>query len=244
MRKTLLEITKDILSDLDSDDVNTISDSVEALQVAKIVEQTFYDIIATRNIPEHQSLIKLTPLSDSNYPTHFVLEDSQAKIDNIWYDSSVDGTFAYKIVTYSEPTEFLRRADSYQSDYVLVGDKTAGTKLRIGTTKTPQFYTTFDDLHIVMDSYNSSVDTTLQESKVRALGKTYPVFSISDNYVPDIDASYFPYLVQESKSRAFSVLKGQIDQKVEQTARRQKVFVQNDRYRLQAPDKKRNYGRR
>jgi len=56
MKKALLEIVKDILSSMDSEDVNSISDSVEALQVAKIVEETFYDIIATRNVPEHSSL--------------------------------------------------------------------------------------------------------------------------------------------------------------------------------------------
>lgn len=244
MKKSLVEIVKNILSDLDSDDVNTISDTVEALQVAQIVEQTFYDIIATRNIPEHQSLIKLTPLSDSEHPTHFVLSDTQAKIDAIWYDSSLDNTFAYSVVWYLEPKDFLDLCDKRSDDYILVTDKVAGTKLRIGTTATPKYYTSFDDEHVVMDSYNASIDSTLRESKVRALGRTYPVFLISDSYVPDIDASVFPYLVQEAKSRAFSVLKGGPDQKVEQAARRQKVYVQNDKYRLEAPNKKRNYGRR
>lgn len=244
MKKSLVEIVKNILSDLDSDDVNTISDTVEALQVAQIVEQTFYDIIATRNIPEHQSLIKLTPLSDSTHPTHFVLEDDQAKIDAVWYDSSLDNSFTYSEVRYLEPKEFLVRCDQRSGDYVLVEDKVAGTKLRIGTTEAPKFYTSFDDEHVIMDSYNSTVDSTLQESKVRALGRTYPVFLISDNYTPDLDASVFPYLIQEAKSRAFSVFKGGPDQKVEQAARRQKVYVQNDKYRLEAPSKKRNYGRR
>lgn len=244
MKKTLLEVVKDILSDLDSDDVNSISDTVEALQVAKIVEQAFYDLVSTREIPEHQSLIKLTPLSDSDYPTYFVLEDGQAKIDAIWYDSSDDSTYKYTEVRYLAPLEFLKVCDSRNSDYILVGDKTAGTKLRITNNKAPQYYTSFDDEHVVLDSFDSGIDNTLQRHKIRAMGRTTPVFSVSDNYVPDIDSSYFPYLVQESKSRAFSTLKGQIDQKVEQAARRQKVYVQNDKFRLEAPDKTRRYGRR
>lgn len=244
MKKTLLEIVKGILSDVESDDVNSISDTVEALQIAKVVESTFYDLIATRVIPEHNSLIKLTPLSDSDFPTHFIIEDDQAKITNIWYDVSVDESFEYRELRFKDPKDFLRLVDAKSVNYDSVKDKTAGTNLRILNNEQPHYYTTFDDEHIVIDSYDSSVDTTLQESKVRALGVTYPTFSISDNYTPDIDAVYFPYLTQEAKSRVFSVFKGQIDQKVEQAARRQKNYIQNDKRKVGQLDRMRRYGRR
>ena len=65
VKKTLLQIVQNILSDMDSEDVNSLNDSIEAQQVASIVEDTYYNIIATRHIPEHQELIKLTALSRS-----------------------------------------------------------------------------------------------------------------------------------------------------------------------------------
>lgn len=244
MKKTLLELVKDILSDIDGEDVNSISDSVEALQVAKIVEQTFYDLVLTRDIPEHETLLKLTSLSDSDYPTHFVLEDLQGRIKNIWYDCSSDGTFEYREIKYLKAIDFLSFIDSTNSDYILSEDVVSGTKLRIGNTRHPSFYTSFDDKHIIMDSYDATVDTTLRNSKVRAFGTTYPVFSIADSYVPYVDTAMFSYLVQEAKSRAFSVMKGGIDQKTEQAARRAKVYVQNDQRRVKFEDKLRNYGRR
>jgi hypothetical protein len=244
MKKTVLEITQDILSSLDSEAVNSISDTVEALQIAKLVEETFYDIISTRNIPEHGSLIKLTSLSDNAFPTHFILEDNQAKIKNVWYDTSEDESFKYTEVYYKEPLDFLHMIDSRQEDIVLVNDRVAGTKLRIKNNSQPKYYTSFDDEHLVFDGYRSDLDATLQTSKTRAIGVTFPVFSISDGYTPDIDASMFPYLIREATSRAFSVFKGAPDQKIEQAARRQKVHVQNDKYRLAAPDKRRHYGRR
>jgi len=243
MKVTLLEIVKNILSDMDSEDVNSISDTVEALQVSKVVESTFYDIIATREIPEHQSLLKLTPFSDSDFPTHFVLEDAQASIETLWYDVSSDGTFEYREIKYLTPHDFLKLVDSRSSGYTLVNDKVAGTKLRIKTDSQPYYFTTFDDEHIVLDSHLSTVDTTLQNSKIRALGKTYPTFSISDDYVPDIDAVFFPYLTQEAKSRCMSIFKGGADQKIEQAARRQKVHIQNDKRRTQHSDRLRRYGR-
>ena len=42
---TLLEMTQDIMSDMDSDEINSINDSVEALQVAQIIKTTYYNII-------------------------------------------------------------------------------------------------------------------------------------------------------------------------------------------------------
>mgnify|MGYP000149502562 CR=1 FL=1 len=57
----------------------------------------------------------------------------------------------------------------------------------------PSFYTSFDDEHIVMDSYKSSVETTLQNSKTQAYGVVYPTFTISDTFTPDLDDTLFPY---------------------------------------------------
>ena len=244
MKKTLLELVKDILSDIDGEDVNSISDSVEALQIAKIVEQTFYDLVLTKDIPEHETLLRLTSLSNSEYPTHFVLEDLQGKIKAVWYDCSSDNSFDYKQIRYLKPIEFINYIDSNNSDYVLSEDVVSGTKLRIANNRHPAFYTSFDDKHIIMDSYDATIDTTLKNSKVRAFGTTFPEFSISDSYIPSVDANMFPYLVQEAKSRAFSIMKGGIDQKTEQAARRAKVYVQNDQRRVKLQDKLRNYGRR
>lgn len=244
IKKTLLQIVQGILSDLDSEDVNSLSDTVEAQQIASVVEDTFYNIVATRTIPEHHSLIKLTALSDSNFPTHFQYPENTKGISQIWYDTSTDDSYAYSKIKYVSPKEFISLTDGREGDYELVGDKVAGTQLRIGNTKMPSFYTSFDDQYLVMDSYDSTVDTTLQTGKIRAMGYTIPVFSQEDSYVPDLDAEMFPYLINESKSVCFSLFKGGIDPKIDQAARRQKNWAQNDMYKTTQANKRPMYGRR
>ena len=243
IKKTLLEIVQSILSDMDSEDVNSLSDTLEAQQVAKVVEDTFYNIVATRDIPEHHGLIKLTALSDTDFPTHFIFPDNVKAITGLWYDKSDDGTLEYGEVHWVPPETFLSRTDG-RSSYVSVADKSAGTNLRIGNTQMPSFYTSFDDEYVVLDSYDSSVDTTLTTAKVRAIGSTIPVFNQTDAYVPDLDATMFPYLIAEAKSTCFSLFKGGPDPKVDQAARRQKVYVQNDMYRNKRENKRPHYGRR
>jgi hypothetical protein len=243
VKKTLLQIVQNILSDMDSEDVNSISDTVEAMQVAKVVEDTFYNLVSTRDIPEHHSLVKLTALSDSVYPTHFSYPDNVKCINAIWYDKSDDGTLEYGGVKWVEPHEFLRRTDGRSENYTSVPDKVAGTNLRIANNVMPSFYTSFDDDYIVMDAHKSTVDTTLVSSKTRAMGVTIPVFSQTDAYVPDLDGSMFPYLIAEAKSVCFSLFKGGPDPKVDQAARRQKSYVQNDMYKTVRENKRPKYGR-
>lgn len=240
MKKTLLQIVQNILSDMDSEDVNSISDTVEATQIASIVENTFYNIIATRNVPEHEELLKITALADNTYPTHFQYPENLKTLNKLWYQNS---SGVYTEIKYCEPLEFIKRVDAPQDNYDTVYDKNGGTSLRIINNKHPQYYSSFDDDYVILDSYESSVEATLQESKIRGHGTVYPVFSISDSYVPDLDAVYFPYLINESKAMAQDLLKGGATAKTEQAARRQKSYIQNDRQRSKGANTRNNYGR-
>lgn len=243
MKKTLLEIVQSILSDMDSEGVNSIADSVEAQQVASIVQDTFYNIIATREIPEHKGLIKLTALSDNQRPTHFEYPSNVKEIEKVWYDTSDDNSFEYTEVHWVDPLDFIRRADSTNSEFVSVLDLNAGTTLRVGNNRPPKYYTSFDDEHIVMDSFVATQESTLQQSKVRAYGTSYPLFLMEDSYVADIDNTMFPYFLAESKATAMSILKGGPDPKVEQASRRQKSYIQNDMFKSKRANEWPNYGR-
>ena len=240
MRKTLLQIVQSILNDMDSEDVNSLSDSIEAQQVASIVEDTYFNIIATRDIPEHYELIKLTAASDSTHPTHFHYPTSVKQITQVWYENSAG---KYTKVFWKDPMDFLEATDGIQEDYDTVLDQNGGTKLRIRNNQHPSSYTSFDDYWIVMNARESTEESTLQEGKVRAYGVKYPTFSKTDSHVPDLDDTMFPYLLAESKSVAMSVLKGSSDPKIEQAARRQKSYIQNDMYRTKRANGWSTYGR-
>lgn len=240
IKKTLLEIVQSILNDADGDNVNSISDTIEAEQAAAVVESVYYNIIAPRFIPEHRELIKLTAASDTNYPTHFQYPTNVKEIEILWYQDS-DGD--YKTIDWKDPLDFLYTTDRNNENYDSVSDKNAGTTLRIGNDADPIYYTSFDDNWVVMNSYDSTTESTLQESKVRAFGTVYPVFSQTDSYTPDLDGTVFPYLMAEAKSMFMDLYKGGVPQKVEQAARRQKAYIQNDMYKSKRKNRWSNYGR-
>lgn len=244
MKRTLLEMVQSILNDMDSEAVNSISDSVEAQQIASVIEDVYYNIVAARNIPEHQQLLKMTSLSSSVRPTHFQYPTNTREIVSLAYNTDTSGKVNFQEIYFVEPTDFLSRMPyNLSTDVLVVPDVNSSISLTIFKDRMPTYYTSFDDLHIVMNAYNATVESTLQESKTRAYGTVYPSFTIADDFVPDLDDTMMPYLLAEAKSTCFSLFKSGSDPKIEQAARRLKSFVQNDMYRTKRPNVRNHYGR-
>ena len=242
MRTTLLSMVQSILSDMDSEDVNSISDTVEAQQIASVIQDTYFNLISAREIPEHKQMLQLTSLSDSQKPTHFRYPNNTKEVEVLFYNTATSGS-TYTEVYFLEPIDFLNRVDETATGVLQVETVAGEVPVFVYTDRMPKYYTSFDDDNIIMDAYNSSIETTLQTSKSRAYGTIYPTFSITDDFEPDLDDTMLPYLLAESKSTCFSLFKSGSDPKVEQAARRLKSYVQNDMYKTRRENKRPKYGR-
>lgn len=88
MKQTLLAMTQDILSGMSSDEVNSISDTAESLQVANIIKQKYFDIINRVPLPEHEQLVQLDPSLDSTSPVLMYVPDGIAGLKWLKYYNS------------------------------------------------------------------------------------------------------------------------------------------------------------
>lgn len=239
MRRTLLDMVQSILSDMDSEEVNSISDSVEAEQIANVIKDTYFNIIAARDIPEHQKILRLVSLSDLNRPTHFRYPDDIKHLERLQYNV---GTTAadYKDIEFIDPFTFLNRMSETAKQVGTVGDN---IPLYVYDDRMPSYYTSFDDDNIIFDAYDASVEPILQAAKTRGYGSVYPVFAIEDAFEPDLDDVLLPMLLAEAKSVCFSLFKSGSDPKIEQAARRLKSYVQNDQYKTKRSNNRPKYGR-
>ena len=90
---TLLEIVQDIASSLSSDQVNSISDTPESLQIANIVKRTYYDITARAEFPEHYQLFQLNASGSTLQPTVMTCPTGLTRIDWVKYYNLDGGAF-------------------------------------------------------------------------------------------------------------------------------------------------------
>jgi len=90
MKQTLLALTQDILSRMSSDEVNSIGDTTESLQVATIIKQKYFDIVNRVPLPEHEQLIQLEPSLDVDSPILMYVPEGVAAIKWLkYFDSNV-----------------------------------------------------------------------------------------------------------------------------------------------------------
>ena len=244
---TLLEIVQDIMSDMDSDNVNSINDSVEALQVAQIIKTTYYNIIDGKDYAFLYELFQMTASGTDTRPTHMSLPEDIIDLKYVKYNSKLtsDVKDLYKVVEYKNPEAFMSLTDmrdSLATTVKKVVDPT-GITINVFNNKQPQYFTSFDDVTMVFDSYLATLDSTLQTSKTQCHGKRSIVFTLADTFTPDLPIQMFTYLLNEAKSAAFLTLKQMTNQKAEQISVSQRRRMSQDAWKIERGIKYPNYGR-
>lgn len=262
MKYTLLEIVQEILSDMDSDEVNSISDTTESLQVAGIVKETYYHLVSQNDLPEHTGLFQLDASGDNTKPVLMTMPSNALKLYWIKYDKQTNapGSDAeesvYDYVNFLDLDVFLERSQQLSTkmlslelvdgiptevwganpyvDSMTVDIDGTNFEFKFYNNQAPTYFTVIGDETIIFDSYNSNVDTTLQQSKTYCYGLLEPTFTLSDSYTPDIDATEFNWFVNEAKKAAFAKLKQVRDPIADERAKRGWVRSQRNREKTPA----------
>src|SRR5690606_27118598 len=146
MKKTLLEMTRAILNEMDSDDVNSISDTVEAMQVAQIIQGCFQEMVSNRNWPHNRKLTQVHHSGTPERPTHLKLPENTTELVFFKYDKTrkEDGNdIQYQEVHYRHPDDFLRIVSSRNINTPNVRKviDVSGVPLIIKTNQAPTYWT-------------------------------------------------------------------------------------------------------
>ena len=257
MKRTLLELTQDILVGLDGDEVSSINDTAESAQVAAIVRQNFYELAANWKLPEHHTFFELTESSSAS-PTVMTKPSDVISISWIKYDlTETPGEPIYTEVLWMPRDEFflmtdgLDLVDSSVSSYnYTVGSDSFPFKYR--NDKQPQYYTTYDDLTLVFDSVDTSVETFLKKTKTWCWGLKESSWTHSDSFVPPLDHKQSNLLFQQAKAQCFVELKQAENPQTERKVRRALQTLTKEKHDINAdnvwyyhnPRQLPNYGRK
>lgn len=236
MKYTLLELTQAVLSSMDSDEVNSISDTVESQQVVTIIKTVHDDIISRGDLVSNKTLFNLDASIDPLKPVLMTKPDNIDRIEWLKYDTAVaaDTIPAWGDMTYLPIVDFVDYVHSYNPtesnvdtfDYVADGFV---FRFTYRNDTAPHYFTTFDDNTIIFDAYDVAVDSTLQSVKTLGYGHKKTTFVASDTWVPNLQPEQFSLLLNEAKSLAWAELKQTTHGKAEVSARRNWRHLQKTR---------------
>ena len=239
MRYTLLEIVQEILSAMESDEVDSIEDTVESNAVALLVKGVYFDMISEMDLPEHNTLFELNASGDITKPCQMTIPTNVMRLDWIKYDNKADADTNkdYQPVNYINFTEFLERQNALRNDTTGVGQQEFTQngetfEVMYMDDRMPSYYTTTDENVLLFDAYDSDIDTTLQKSKTMCSGVVYPTWTMSDGFYPDLDPTQFAFLRNRAKVRAFAELKQIENAEAAGEARRQKIVTQKRKHKV------------
>jgi hypothetical protein len=120
-----------------------------------------------------------------------------------------------------------------------------GTQFVIRNDKSPDYCTSFDQQEIIFDSFDSSIDTTLQESKTKVIATQAPVFLIEDDFeipLPErMHSGYTDLVIQECCASLRSMTIGTVSRRANQFTAKMQQTQRTVGGKLHSPKR---YGRR
>jgi hypothetical protein len=240
-KPSLLEIVQDLLSDMDADEVNSISDTLEAQQVATVVRNVYRGIVEEYDLQSIECAFQLEASTSSARPTHMTVPSSVFNVTRIRYNTAGSGAAspAYTEIPYTTPSDFLdltSNNDSDAADYQDVTDPGSGFVLSICNNRAPSVWTTFDGgTTLIFDAFNSSVDSTLQSSKTQCIGDKRNDLTITDAALVELPETMHQLLYNEAREICFELYKDGAPRKINETARISRMKAKERKNKVRTP---------
>lgn len=239
MKQTVLELTQSILASMDSEEINSISDTVESYDIAVLLRDVYYDIAVELQVDAHESLFELEASGDALQPTLMYLPENVSKLYWLKYNNQLitDTNSSYLPVEFKEFDQFYTMQNGLRENVTDVGEMTyqmngEDFEIMYMTDRMPTHFTDIGNTTLLFNAYDSSEDTTLMKSKTMCGGLVYPTFTLDDLFIPELDAAQFPYYRNRAKVRAFAEKKQVENKEAASEARNQKVLIQKRKHRI------------
>ena len=233
-KETLLEIVQDILSDADGDEVNSISDTIESEQCARVVRTAFRNIIDGSDL-NHPRTVKQLEATTATTPIVMTRPEGFHEIEWIKYDKKITagGDQNYQEVYYKDPKDFIEYTSSRTlSDTEFEAVTLDSNHVIIARNdRAPKYWTILDGYdNIIFDAYDSNLDTNLQASKSLAYGTQRPTLALTDSSTPDLPENLFNRVKSDARALYFDLYKDGITPEIDRLRRRAEVRSQRHRH--------------
>lgn len=257
MSYSLLDIVQLTLASMDGDEVNSITDTTESVQVANCARVVYDELIASADLPREYQAFQLTASTNTALPIVMYKPDTFQTVEWIKYKGTIpndtSGLLEWRRLEGVAFDEFLKRSDGLSTFDANVATMeltvpNGNIEINYYNDRAPDYYTSFDDKTILFSSINLTVETTLQTSHTLCYGQYTDQFIQIDSFTPIFNNQTHYVWLQETKALASAEMRQVVNNKAEKSARKgwirlqdlSKQSIATDSYYNRLP----NYGRR
>lgn len=240
-KPNLLELVQSILAETDGDAVNSLSDTVEAQQIATIIRNVYRQILEEYDLQSTEYVFRLNASTEATRPTHMTLPENVSQVTAIRMDcrTAISDPPQYEEIPYATPAEFLERTsnrDASSSEYESVTDPATGIIFIVRNTAPPSMWTSLDGGDtLVFDSYIAAIEDTLQHSKSQGIGRRRRDLSLTDTAQLDIPEALHQLVYNEAREIAFDIFKDGVPSSIAKSARTSRMKAKNRQRRISKP---------
>ena len=248
MKRTLLQAVQEYLDATSGFYVDSIFDTDESQQVAKIAERVYYQMVQTYdNLLFTMDELDLESVADVAKPNYMLLPESVQKVQEskVWYNVSTDAaTLSYKSITYLPPLDFIAHTLHSNITTSIIVEGYNNTKMPVKNKEFPSYFTSFDGKYLVFDAYHSDYDTVLQASKTRFIGSQEKTFLQEDSFVIPIPTHLSETYLDMFLNEALTLVHQQPIGMISQRARASRIRLQQASRTVGSSRSGTKYGRR
>lgn len=245
-KKTLLRMVQLIGERVGSDEIDTLNETIEAVEIVSILELTYDEILDRRDwefLRDRTLRMKNRAVGD-NKLFNLDIPSAVTKIQCLKYRDIND---KFPELEYVEACVFIERLDGRNEGdaNVTAIANDDGVLLKIITDKPPTFYTSFDEDTISFDAYDASRGAGNQAGDTVILANVKPVMDFTDPTATfPIPERMGTMLLNEAMATAGVQLRQVVDSRAERIARRQGITLRELEPKTRRDKQEKKHGRR
>lgn len=250
---TNLELVQNILSSMDSDNVNSISDTEEASQIQIVLKEVYNNIISRRRWEFLKKTRQLENVSDITRPNKMKIPDNVTRIECFnWQtiDAKDPERKPWKQLSYLPPCDFIKHVQSRDVEQLKIQGRVLEVvnddlvPIPMITDKEPSYWTSFDDVHVYLDNFTDvGTNATATSPRTSVDVTQQQLWRDGDLEIQFLPPEMFPLLLAEAKSTCWLNFKGASNAKAEQVASRQYIKMREEEPTVQPQRQWYNYGK-
>ena len=241
-KRTILKLIQELGAGLGSDEIDSLDETIEASDIMTILEQTYQEVLNRKTWEFMKGHIRQLD-ADATYANVLAIPDDVIKIEKITYR---DTTGKFADVQYLSAEEFMMIVQSRNTvnANITAINNADGVAINVRTDATPAYWTSFDEVTVTFDSFDSSVAAENLATDSVIISDVMPVTDFTNPAgVLNIPERMETLVFNEALSTCNYRIRQTADPRTDRIARRQGISLRRNEIKTKSDIKEATYGR-